>query len=147
MGHGPWGPRGPGHFAERLSQKIAFLAQNLDLGFTECVNKLRLRGVHPAWTPVNNSVEFGFNIAQNGWMATQLVTKKCDFGSLGVPGPASTPKPTNQSINQSFFFPSSPAMCGHHASQFGLICFILIRFSKQWFYLGDPPSEGPITWC
>ena len=24
-------------------------------------------------------------------MATQLVRKRCDFGSLGVPGPASTP--------------------------------------------------------
>ena len=28
---------------------------------------------------------------QNGWMATHLVTKRCDLGSLGVPGPASTP--------------------------------------------------------
>ena len=28
---------------------------------------------------------------KNGWMATQLVTKRCDFWSLGVPGPASTP--------------------------------------------------------
>ena len=28
---------------------------------------------------------------QNGWMATPLVTKRCDLGSLGVPGPASTP--------------------------------------------------------
>ena len=36
-------------------------------------------------------------------------------------------------------FSSSSAMCGHHVSQFGLICFILIRFSKQWFQLGDLP--------
>ena len=28
---------------------------------------------------------------QNAWMATHLVTKRCDLGSLGVPGPASTP--------------------------------------------------------
>ena len=46
-------------------------------------------------------------------MATRLVTKRCDFWSLGVPGPASTPKanqtkpnqtkpnqPTNQPTNQ-----------------------------------------------
>ena len=44
-------------------------------------------------------------------------------------------------------FSSSSAMCGQHVSQFGLICFILIRFSKQWFYLGEPPhrprAQGP----
>ena len=91
-------------------------------------------------------------------MATQLVTKRCDFGSLGVPGPASTPKPTNQPTDHFFhhhqpcvaimcltqgpiwpIFSSSSAMCGQNVSQFGLICFILIRFSKQWFYLGEPP--------
>ena len=32
----------------------------------------------------------GFKIP-NGGMATHLVAKKCDLGSLGVPGPASTP--------------------------------------------------------
>ena len=29
---------------------------------------------------------------QNGWMATHLVTNRCDLGSLGVPGPAGTPR-------------------------------------------------------
>ena len=32
----------------------------------------------------------GFKIP-NGGMATHLVAKRCDLGSLGVPGPASTP--------------------------------------------------------
>ena len=88
----------------------------------------------------------------------RLVTKRCDFGSLGVPGPASTRKPANQPTNQCFS--SSRAMCGHHVSHPGTHlaiffivighvwpsrvtvwtrCFHLIRFSKQWFQLGDPP--------
>ena len=55
----------------------------------------------PIWRdPRRNSAEFPARDVQNGWMATQLVPKKCDFGSLGVPGPASTPKPTNQPTNQ-----------------------------------------------
>ena len=46
----------------------------------------------PIWRdPRRNSAQPGFNIMQNGWMATQLVPKRCDFRSLGVPGPASTP--------------------------------------------------------
>ena len=32
----------------------------------------------------------GFKVP-NGATATHLVTKRCDLGSLGVPGPASTP--------------------------------------------------------
>ena len=56
--------------------------------------KVEIEGVGPIWRdPRRNSVESGLNIMQNGWMATHLVTKRCDFGSLGVPGPASTPKP------------------------------------------------------
>ena len=48
----------------------------------------------PIWRdPRRNSAEFPAGDVQNGWMATQLVPKRCDFGSLGVPGPASTPKP------------------------------------------------------
>ena len=43
------------------------------------------------------------------------------------------------------FSSSSSAMCGHHVSQFGLISFILIRFSKQWFYLGEPPHAPDST--
>ena len=54
--------------------------------------KVEIEGVGPIWRdPRRNSAEPGFNIMQNGWMATQLVPKRCDFGSLGVPGPASTP--------------------------------------------------------
>ena len=79
------------------------------------------------------------------------------WGPLGFRAALAHP---NQPTNQSFFFiiashvwpslclsqgpiwsifSSSSAMCGRHVSQFGLICFILIRFSKQWFQLGDPP--------
>ena len=56
--------------------------------------KIEIEGVGPIWRgPRRNSAELPAGIMQNGWMATQLVTKRCDLGSLGVPGPASTPKP------------------------------------------------------
>ena len=46
----------------------------------------------PVWRdPRRNSANFPAWIVQSGWMATQLVTKRCDLGSLRVPGPASTP--------------------------------------------------------
>ena len=45
----------------------------------------------PRRDPGRNSVpDPGFKIP-NGGMATHLVAKMCDLGSLGVPGPASTP--------------------------------------------------------
>ena len=53
---------------------------------------MEIEGVRPIWRdPRRNSVHPGAKDVQNGWMATQLVTKRCDLGSLGVPGPASTP--------------------------------------------------------
>ena len=45
----------------------------------------------PRRDPGRNSVpDPGFKVP-NGGMATHLVTKRCDLGSLGVPGLASTP--------------------------------------------------------
>ena len=45
----------------------------------------------PRRDPGRNSVpDPGFKVP-NGGMATHLVAKRCDLGSLGVPGPASTP--------------------------------------------------------
>ena len=45
----------------------------------------------PRRDPGRNSVsDPGFKVP-NGATATHLVTKRCDLGSLGVPGPASTP--------------------------------------------------------
>ena len=38
----------------------------------------------------NSEPDPGFKVP-NGGMATHLVAKRCDLGSLGVPGPASTP--------------------------------------------------------
>ena len=38
----------------------------------------------------NSEPDPGFKVP-NGATATHLVTKRCDLGSLGVPGPASTP--------------------------------------------------------
>merc|ERR1711903_393722 len=47
----------------------------------------------PRRDPGRNSVsDPGFKVS-NGGMATHLVAKRCDLGSLGVPGPASTPEP------------------------------------------------------
>ena len=40
----------------------------------------------------NSAPDPGFKVP-NGGMATHLVAKRCDLGSLGVPGPASTPEP------------------------------------------------------
>ena len=53
---------------------------------------VEIEGVGPIWQdPRQNSAYNRAANVQNGWMASQLVTKRCDLGSLGVPGPASTP--------------------------------------------------------
>ena len=53
---------------------------------------IEIEGVGPIWRdPRRNSANFPAWVVQNGWMATQSVTKRCDLGSLEVPGPASTP--------------------------------------------------------
>ena len=54
--------------------------------------KVEFEGVGPIWRdPRRNSVQKAVPGVPYGGMATHLVTKRCDFGSLGVPGPASTP--------------------------------------------------------
>ena len=55
-------------------------------------NKVEIEGAGPPWRdPRQNSAYNRAANVQNGWMATQLVTKRYDLGSLGVPGSASTP--------------------------------------------------------
>ena len=54
--------------------------------------KVEIEGAGPIWRdPRRNSVQKAVPGVPYGGMATHLVTKRCDFGSLGVPGPACTP--------------------------------------------------------
>ena len=54
--------------------------------------KIEIEGVGPIRRdPRRNSVQKAVPGVPYGGMATQLVTKSCDLGSLGVPGPASAP--------------------------------------------------------
>ena len=54
--------------------------------------QVEFEGVGPIWRdPRRNPASNPTSDMQNGWMATGLVTKRCDLGSLGVPAPASTP--------------------------------------------------------
>ena len=56
--------------------------------------KVEFEGVGPIWRdPRRNSVQKAVPGVPYGGMATHLVTKRCDFGSLGVLAPASTRKP------------------------------------------------------
>ena len=111
---------------------------------------VEIKGVGPIWRdPRRNSAEFPAGDVQNGWMATQLVPKRCDFGSLGVPGPASTPKPTNQSIFfiiTSHVWPScvSPRdpfgqFVHHHRPCVAIMCHSLDSFFSS---SSDFPSSG-----
>merc|ERR1712162_20524 len=71
-------------------------ARNYILGHFGAQNgRNKMLGFRPRDTPRRdlgrNSVpDPGFKVP-NGGMATHLVAKRCDLGSLGVPGPASTP--------------------------------------------------------
>ena len=54
--------------------------------------KVEIEGAGPPWRDSQrNSAPGPGPQVPNGATATHLVTKKCDLGSLGVPGPASTP--------------------------------------------------------
>ena len=54
--------------------------------------KIEFEGVGPIWRdPRRNSASNPASDVQNDWMATRLVPKRCDLGSLGVPAPVSTP--------------------------------------------------------
>ena len=74
-----------------MSPKIAFFHF---VGPKITKKKVEIEGSGPIWRdPRRNSVQKAVPGVPYGGMATHLVTKRCDFGSLGVPGPASTPKP------------------------------------------------------
>ena len=61
--------------------------------------EVEIEGAGPPWRdPRRNSVNFLASKATNSRMATHLVTKRCDLGSLGVPGPASTPSGPGPSL-------------------------------------------------
>ena len=78
--------------AKYVTKNITFLFFGQFLGPKMVKQKVEIEGVGPIWRdPRRNSAEFPAGDVQNGWMATQLVPKRCDFGFLGVPGPASTP--------------------------------------------------------
>ena len=71
-----------------MSKKHTLLKMLVQNGKTE----VEIEGVGPIWRdPGRNSAVDDFNIMQNGCMATHLVPKRCDLGSLGVPDLASTP--------------------------------------------------------
>ena len=72
-----------------MSPKITFF--NL-FGSKNGKTKVEIEGVGPIWRdPRRNSVQKAVSGVPYGGMATHLVTKRCDFGYLGVPGPGSTP--------------------------------------------------------
>merc|ERR1712138_99107 len=75
-----------------MSRKIAFFIFWAVLGSKNGRKKVEIEGGGPIWRdPRRNSVQKAVPGVPYGGMATQLVTKRCDLGSLGVPGPASTP--------------------------------------------------------
>ena len=94
---GPLGPRGPPGAPNPLlwvpiiskpGQKINFFAF---LGkIAEKKGGIQAPGP-PRRDPGRNSVPDPSFKVPNGGMATHLVAKRCDLGSLGVPGPARTP--------------------------------------------------------
>ena len=94
----------PGATGRRFSQgHFCFWSTNvfLETVSTSCIcsgktgpkkwGNNEITGNGPKWRdPQRNSAPAGLDFVQNGWMVTQLVTKMCDLGSLGVPGLAST---------------------------------------------------------
>ena len=93
----PWAPWAPGAPNPLLwvADKFETLPENRLLGiFGSKIGEKKV-GIWapgpPRRDPGRNSVpDPGFKVP-NGGMATHLVAKRCDLGSLGVPGPASTP--------------------------------------------------------
>ena len=91
----PWGTilGQPGRFSKifsKPSQKMRFLAF---WGSKLTQKNVEIEGVGPIWrVPERNSVQKAVPGVPYGGMATHLVPKRCDLGSLGVPGPASTPR-------------------------------------------------------
>ena len=91
------GPRGPWEKPLKAYRQRKFenLPEMLILAFFGSKMGEKKVGIQapgpPRRDPGRNSVpDPGFKVP-NGGMATHLVAKRCDLGSLGVPGPASTP--------------------------------------------------------
>ena len=100
----PWGPQGApwaplGPWAPNplrwVADKFKTLPKNRLLGIFGSKMGQKKVGIQapgpPRRDPGRNSAYFAARNVQNGGMATHLVAKRCDLGSLGVPGPASTP--------------------------------------------------------
>ena len=90
----PWAPGAPNPL-RWVADKLKTLPENRLLGiFGSKIGEKKV-GI---WAPGpprrdpgrNSEPDPGFKVP-NGATATHLVTKRCDLGSLGVPGPASTP--------------------------------------------------------
>ena len=91
---GPLGPMGTqirpywSSFSSKNCRKLTFL---LFLA-PKWWKKVEIEGVGPPWRDSQrNSAPGRGPQVPNGATATHLVTKRYDLGSLGVPGPASTP--------------------------------------------------------
>ena len=86
--------------------------------------------MRPIWRdPRRNSAHKPAKNVQNGWLATRLVTR-CDFGSLGVPGPASTPLGLNG-------YPFSGPKCQNRCT---VVTFGASRNSQA-----DPPDPAEMS--
>ena len=73
-------------------RRKSFFPQKLTLGLKTAPQKVEIEGAGPPWRdPQRNSAPNPGTNVQNGATATQLVKQMCDLGSVGVPGPASTP--------------------------------------------------------
>ena len=75
---------------------VSFPPENDFFGFfvKKWSKKIEIEGVRLIWRdPHRNSASNPASDVQNGGMATHFKQNLCRFGSLGVPGPASTPLP------------------------------------------------------
>ena len=86
------GPREPkGRYFFKKNTKIM---QFCICGLQKCEKKVEIEGAGPPWRDSHRNSAPGPSPQVpkfNGATATHLVTKRCDLGSLGVPGRASTP--------------------------------------------------------
>ena len=124
-----------GVFPHHKSRFFAFVGPQM------VKQKVEIEGVGPIWRDARRiSAVDGFNIMQNGWMATHLVKTKCDFGSLGVLGPASTPKPTNQPTHQPIIF-----LFHHHQPCVAIMCLGQGPFGS--FFSSSSSSSSSSATC
>ena len=88
----PQGPQG-GVFTNPVAPAATFLAGVVCFSDKAMVQQnVEMEGVGPLWRdPERNSEQKAVPGVPYGGMATHLVQILCGLGSLGVPGPASTP--------------------------------------------------------